>query len=207
MLGCCAPYAWWGVSAWDCFIYRHNVCVCVCLCVCSVCITWPCQSIFLCRPFHRQLPAPDPEILWPHPQTAASVSMHTHNTHISLNRSVGELMLTAAESMKYSCFQDSGSSLCLPVFMWTLCLINVCGRGERSRGPSISVTQRHLCLCVSAWKQFVCYLCVHVSICTECAASKHVMFQSNHYQMLWPEEKHHWVFHVKRDRSQRVWHT
>jgi len=39
-------------------------------------LTWICQSISLNRPFHRQHPAPVPESLWPHPQTAASVK-HT----------------------------------------------------------------------------------------------------------------------------------
>lgn len=37
-------------------------------------VTWPCRSIFQCRPSHRRPPAPDPEIQWPHPQTAASVN-------------------------------------------------------------------------------------------------------------------------------------
>ncbi len=97
MLGCCASsclhYACWRLFTWVCFLYRDKIHVCVCL----MYITWPCQSIFLCRPFHTQLPAPDPEIPWPHPQTAASVSMHTHNTCILRYRS-------ATESMKYSCF-------------------------------------------------------------------------------------------------------
>lgn len=53
----------------------HNMCVCV---------TWLYRSIFLCRPFHRRLPAPDPEILWPRPQTAASVSVQTQNMHLTL---------------------------------------------------------------------------------------------------------------------------
>lgn len=71
-------------SAW---VFSWPICVCV-----FVYVTWPCQSIFQCRPFHTQHQAPDPEIQWPHPQTAASVS--THNTQKQKKKS--------PESMKYS---------------------------------------------------------------------------------------------------------
>ena len=89
----------------------HFLCVSVCFCVC-VFVTWPCQSIFQCRPFHRQLPAPGPEIQWPHPQTAASVSTHTHtHTHAPKHASYSKLKFANTKSMKKSCCQDSGCSV------------------------------------------------------------------------------------------------
>lgn len=93
-----------------------SVCMRVFVCV-FVCVTWPCQSIFQCRPFHRQLPVPGPEIQWPHPQTAASVNTqtHTHTKHASYSK----LKFANTKSMKKSCCQDSGCS------MW-VCVNTVC---------------------------------------------------------------------------------
>lgn len=63
------------------FVFRDELFACLPECV-FVFVTWPCQSTFQCKPFHRQLPAPDPEIQWPHPQTAASV-INTHTKDAS----------------------------------------------------------------------------------------------------------------------------
>ncbi len=120
----------------------HNVVfllrtICVCVCV-FVYVTWPCQSIFQCRPFHRQLPAPDPEIQWPHPQTAASASMHTHKTcilHYGLRESSSlqtQKAWTTADGLffhflvskttqRQSCCRSVSSSASVSGFMWTQC--------------------------------------------------------------------------------------
>lgn len=139
--------------------------------VCFVYVTWPCQSISRCRPSHRQLQDPDPEIQWPHPQTAASVSKNTKHASYSKDK------FANTESMKYSGWTCRENSHVARVCVWQCVsehsVLLMSARRRKEPRTTISVTQEHLCHHIPACIQSDCYLCtcVHVCIWAECAAS------------------------------------
>lgn len=105
-------------------------------CMLSRCIfayvTWPCRSVFQCRPSHRRLPAPDPGTQLPRPQTAVSVSRYTERdtTHASYStnctnrkREIHLSMYKKQQGCSGHCLQSLTVSVSASWFMWTVSLM------------------------------------------------------------------------------------
>lgn len=92
----------------------------------------------------------------------------THRNRKKKKNRKHEIQRMDKTEQRQSCCQDSSYSLCLAVLRdLGLCkhsVINVCSRGERSGGQTISVTQQHLCHYVPASIQFVICVSVFMSL-------------------------------------------
>lgn len=160
-------------------ITKRKVCVYIYECD-FVHVTWPCQSIFPCKPFHRQLPAPDPEIQWPHPQTAVSACTHMTTCTLLTPAQDHQQQTDSFNCLKGSWNQQQWSWTANMV--WILQRISLCRQSVTdvcSRQQSVSVTQAQLCH--SACRRFPVKVCSRLRVQQGCSnALIHNQFDRNY---------------------------